>query len=646
MKKSSFYIGLTVQLFILSITIFITTILISSYIFHQYSNDIYETEIRNKVKDLTLVASLDFKAEDLDELSTFSDVEKYEYSIIKDKILKLKKNLNYIKYISVVKKINSNKAISIVDSSTEPKDINNDGKIEPKTEGLILLGDNSNEIPLLTENGMGEGFNQHNISRITHKNDIGSWIRVYSPIDNSKKYLLLSDIYINKKENKADNFIDVIQNAGIMSIFVVILFVVFYSFTLILPIKKILKTSSEIKKGNFVKLELSPLYGEISKLSDSINYISNELKNSHENAEITKQLIEKKKDIIETTNKQIQQKNYELNSTILTLNRINEIVEELISIKETDNLMESVLHSTIEIINAEKGFIIKHDEDKSFHVLSLLNTTNIQDEQELKFNEIDCLKKVFETMNYTNIHDAGKFISEEFKNALVFPLIIENEIDGLLFIMNKKSKDGKEIIHFNDSDESTVRTLSKLVSAVWESIKLFEMATIDTISKLYVRRYFEKNLDQEIKYSLKDDSEMILLMIDIDNLQKYNNKYGRSSGDKIIEKTAEIIKSISGEDYLTARYGGDKFVILMIEKTKEESMELAEKIRDSISNVELELDNIENTQENNTVKEKITVSIGISSFLKNAKTAEQFLRNSEIALYKAKQTGKNKVAIL
>lgn len=493
---------------------------------------------------------------------------------------------------------------------------------------------------------MGEGFNQHNISRITHKNDIGSWIRVYSPIDNSKKYLLLSDIYINKKENKADNFIDVIQNAGIMSIFVVILFVVFYSFTLILPIKKILKTSSEIKKGNFVKLELSPLYGEISKLSDSINYISHELKNFHENAEITKQLIEKKKDIIETTNKQIQQKNYELNSTILTLNRINEIVEELISIKETDNLMESVLHSTIEIINAEKGFIIKHDEDKSFHVLSLLNTTNIQDEQELKFNEIDCLKKVFETMNYTNIHDAGKFISEEFKNALVFPLIIENEIDGLLFIMNKKSKDGKEIIHFNDSDESTVRTLSKLVSAVWESIKLFEMATIDTISKLYVRRYFEKNLDQEIKYSLKDDSEMILLMIDIDNLQKYNNKYGRSSGDKIIEKTAEIIKSISGEDFLTARYGGDKFVILMIEKTKEESMALAEKIRDSISTFELELDNIENTQENNRVKEKVTVSIGISSFLKNAKTAEQFLRNSEIALYKAKQTGKNKVAIL
>lgn len=646
MKKSSFYIGLTVQLFILSTIIFITTILISSYIFHQYSNDIYETEIRNKVKDLTLVASLDFKAEDLDELATFSDIEKYEYSIIKDKILKLKKNLDYIKYISVVKKINSNKAISIIDSSTEPKDINNDGKIDPKTEGLILLGDNSNEIPLLTENGMGEGFNQHNISRITHKNDIGSWIRVYSPIDNSKKYLLLSDIYINKKENKADNFIDVIQNAGIMSIFVVILFVVFYSFTLILPIKKILKTSSEIKKGNFVKLELSPLYGEISKLSDSINYISNELKNSHESAEITKQLIEKKKDIIETTNKQIQQKNYELNSTILTLNRINEIVEELISIKETDNLMESVLSSTIEIINAEKGFIIKHDEDKAFHVLSLLNTTNIQDEQELKFNEIDCLKKVFETMNYTNIHEEGKFISEEFKNALVFPLIIENEIDGLLFIMNKKSKDGKEIIHFNDSDESTVRTLSKLVSAVWESIKLFEMATIDTISKLYVRRYFEKNLDQEIKYSLKDDSEMILLMIDIDNLQKYNNKYGRSSGDKIIEKTAEIIKSISGEDYLTARYGGDKFVILMIEKTKEESIELAEKIRDSISTFELELDIIENTQENNTVKEKVTVSIGISSFLKNAKTAEQFLRNSEIALYKAKQNGKNKVAIL
>lgn len=645
MKKSSFYIGLRVQLFILSTIIFLTTILISSYIFHKYSNDIYENEIKNKVKDLTLVSSLEFKDEDLNELLDFSDIEKPEYSITKNKLLNLKKNVDYIKYISIVKKIDSNKAISLIDSSTEPKDINNDGTILPETEGLILLGDMSNEISLSIENGMTEGFKENNISKIKHKNDIGSWIRVYSPIDKSNKYLLLTDIYTNKKEINEDNFIDVIQNAGIMSIFVVVLFVVFYSFTLILPIKKILKTSAEIQKGNFVRLELSPLYGEISKLSDSINYISNELQNSQENSEATKKLIEKKKEIIETTNKQIQQKNYELNSTIMTLNRINEIVEELISIKETDNLMESVLRSTIEIINAEKGFIIKHDEDKKFHVLSLLNTTNIQDEQELKFNEIDCLKKVFETMNYTNIHEEGKFISEEFKNALVFPLIIENEIDGLLFIMNKKSKDGKEVIHFNESDESTVRTLSKLVSAVWESIKLFEMATIDTISKLYVRRYFEKNLDQEIKYSLKDDFEMILLMIDIDNLQKYNNKYGRSSGDKIIEKTAEIIKNIAGEDFLTARYGGDKFVILMLEKTKDDAKELAEKIREQISNFELELD-ITEGNENIIVKEKVTVSIGISSFIKNAKTAEQFLRNSEIALYKAKQNGKNKVSIL
>ena len=60
-------------------------------------------------------------------------------------------------------------------------------------------------------------------------------------------------------------------------------------------------------------------------------------------------------------------------------------------------------------------------------------------------------------------------------------------------------------IHFTETDESTVRTLSKLVSAVWESITLFEMATVDSMSKLYVRRYFEKSLEEELKYANKEN---------------------------------------------------------------------------------------------------------------------------------------------
>jgi len=636
MKKSSFYIGLTVQIFVFSIVIFITTILLSSYVFTQYSKDLYKNQVENKIKDISTMSSLQFDSSDLDQLINFEDFKKDEYEKVKNEMLDLKSKIQYIKYAVIVRKIDDENAFSIIDTSREPQDINNDGKISPETEGIILLGDSSNDIKIKNDLSMFEGFMRTSVSSIIHKDEMGSFIRVYSPIGKFHNYLLITDIYSDIKNEKDENLFDIIQNTGLISLFVVILFCAIYSFILVLPIKKLLKISEKIKNDDYKTINLSPLYGEMSKLGDYINYFSDKIKNLKEKEEETNIIISKKKKIIETTNKQLQQKNHDLNNTIITLNRINKIVEELISIKDTDKLMESVLLYIIEILNAEKCFIIKNDENKSFSVLASLNTKNIHEEQELKFTEIPCLKTVFETMNYTNIHEKGTFISEEFENALVFPLIIENDINGLLFIMNKKS-DKEEKIHFTETDESTVRTLSKLVSAVWESITLFEMATVDSMSKLYVRRYFEKSLEEELKYANKENYDLHLIMMDIDNLQKYNNKYGRVNGDKIIEKVAEIIKFEVGSDILTGRYGGDKFVSLVSNNDIEFTLNLAEKIRDKVSNSKINID------EENT--DNFTISIGIASFTKNSKTAEQLLRDSEIALYKSKQDGKNKVKV-
>ncbi|MFN8671790.1 MAG: diguanylate cyclase [Candidatus Sericytochromatia bacterium] len=636
MKKTSFYIGLPVQLFVFSILIFITTITISSYIFYQYSEDIYKNELENKIKDISILSSVQFDTDYLDELNNYSDFNKDEYQAVKSRLLSLTKNIDYVKYAVLIKRIDSDNAINIVDSSEKPYDFNKDGKIIPETEGVILLEDPSNKIKINNDPIMSIGFNEVSISNTIHRDEAGSYVRVYAPIGRLRNYLLALDIYNEKTSANKINLVEVIQNTSIVSLFVVILFGLIYSLILILPINKILRTSKQIQEGSFNNISLSPAYGEISKLADCINYFSDELKNSKSKEEETKRIIERKKQIIETTNKQLQQKNYELNNTILTLNRINQIVEELIAIKDTDKLMETVLKSTIEIINAEKGFIIKHNEDKSFSVIVSINTSNIDDEQELKFNEIPCLKTVFETMNYINIHDEGKFISEEFKNALVFPLIIENEIDGLLFIMNKKAEK-EEKIYFTETDESTVRILSKLVSAVWESIKLFEMATVDSMSKLYVRRYFEKSLEEEIKSATKENYNLHVVMMDIDNLQKYNNKYGRTKGDRIIEKVAEIIKEELNEDILTARYGGDKFVGLITDSQIEDVKELADKIRERIYLTDFIIDD--------DITDNLSISIGISSFPKDAKTAEQLLRDSEMALYKSKQQGKNKITI-
>ena len=148
MKKASFYIGLTVQIFVFSIVIFITTILLSSYIFTQYSKDLYKNQVENKIKDISTMSSLQFDSSDLDKLSNFEDFKKAEYEKVKNEMLDLKSKIEYIKYAVIIRKIDDENAFSIIDTSKEPQDINNDGQISPETEGIILLGDSSNDIKI------------------------------------------------------------------------------------------------------------------------------------------------------------------------------------------------------------------------------------------------------------------------------------------------------------------------------------------------------------------------------------------------------------------------------------------------------------------------------------------------------------------
>ncbi|MFN8576863.1 MAG: GAF domain-containing protein [Candidatus Sericytochromatia bacterium] len=264
------------------------------------------------------------------------------------------------------------------------------------------------------------------------------------------------------------------------------------------PIEKIKNKIKNIKKGSFTEdLKSTWLYGEIGELVENVNDMSHELKKYYDKEEINKDEFVEKQKVMELANQQIKSKNYQLNDTIVTLNSINVLVEELISIKDTKELMETVLPSTIKLVNASKGFIIEFlPEENYFQVMTSVNMEKINDGDKITFNDGVYLKKVFETRNYVNVDKISKIKDEGFETALIFPLMVEKEVKGVMYILNKKSEKENEK-YFIESDESTVRTLSKLVAAVWESIHLFELASIDSLSKLYVRRYFEKVLKKK-----------------------------------------------------------------------------------------------------------------------------------------------------
>lgn len=639
MKKVKFFLSLKVQIFIFCLVTFFPILFVSSYLFHEHTKNILEQEWKNRLFAVTTLSSEKLKEFNIQALKSSKDIESVQYKNIKNTLIYIKENVPDIKNISIISKKDDENVSYILDSSTKAKDLNQDGKIEPLNEGLVLLGEESSDFRISTEPGMSEGFKNTFISQMKFRDKDRTWIKAYAPINNKKDTIISVEMFTDNTQEEYNKFMIMFRDVLIISFAIIVSLLFVATKIFLFPIKKLTQKVLNIRNGNFSgRIPFSWFYGEIGILVDSVNKMSEEVEYNKIKEIENLQHAEDKQKVIEITSKQIKSKNYELNNMIITLNTVNNIVEELIFIRDTKTLMDTVINSIGRVINFEKGFIAEYiPEEKSFKVISCLNTSNIKDNSSLPVKNSESLKKLLDVFNCIDEDQKSNIGEEEFNNSIALPLTNDKEIKGVIFLMNKVKKEEKEPDYFTAEEETTLRTLTKLVSAVWDSIHLFELATIDSLSKLYVRRYFEKTFEEELKKSLRNETNLSIIMIDIDNLQKCNNNYGHFIGDQVIKLVSESIKDSIDEPCIASRYGGEKFTILVPEKTAEEAFELAEEIRTKIEEQEVQVpigDNI-----------KITISSGVTSFPDNGETIDELLKSVESTLYKAKLQGKNKVLV-
>ncbi len=129
-------------------------------------------------------------------------------------------------------------------------------------------------------------------------------------------------------------------------------------------------------------------------------------------------------------------------------------------------------------------------------------------------------------------------------------------------------------------------------------------------------------------------SNLSLLILDIDHFKHYNDTYGHVAGDHVLMEVAKILKDQAGMNHLAARYGGEEMVLIAPETTKEQAMELAEKIRRAIES---------NSFTVGKETTKVTVSIGVATFPQDALTNLDLISKSDKALYAAKGRGRNRI---
>jgi diguanylate cyclase (GGDEF)-like protein len=161
-----------------------------------------------------------------------------------------------------------------------------------------------------------------------------------------------------------------------------------------------------------------------------------------------------------------------------------------------------------------------------------------------------------------------------------------------------------------------------------------EMAVKDQLTGLYNRRYLELYIDNILAGIKRRNSTLCILMCDIDYFKKVNDEYGHDAGDIVLKDLGHILLSNVRASDLVIRFGGEEFLILLIDCTASDAMVTAEKLRDNFENhlIRLPGQNI-----------KKTLSIGVSEFPTDSNAIWEAIKFADIALYKAKEAGRNRV---
>lgn len=166
--------------------------------------------------------------------------------------------------------------------------------------------------------------------------------------------------------------------------------------------------------------------------------------------------------------------------------------------------------------------------------------------------------------------------------------------------------------------------------------KLEHLASTDSMTKLYNRRYFSETTEHILALARRDSTKMSVLLLDIDKFKDVNDTYGHKVGDDVIIALSKLLKKMTRESDIVCRYGGEEFAVSLPKTNVDDAYMIAKKIRKKAEVLHIDLGNSKTLN--------FTVSIGVSEVdILKEKSIEMAMNRADKALYEAKEMGRNRV---
>ena len=227
---------------------------------------------------------------------------------------------------------------------------------------------------------------------------------------------------------------------------------------------------------------------------------------------------------------------------------------------------------------------------------------------------------------------AGRF-------CICVPIETRSEPLGVLRIWepegNGLSVEDAVASHYGDLAVAAAEQISPVLTNLSLRDAFRDLAMRDSLTGLYNRRFLEEALARELSRAEREMESLGILMLDLDHFKEFNDAYGHDAGDDILRTLGAFLTRRIRVTDVACRYGGEEFTLLLPGMSLEDTAARAEKIRGEVTEA-IEVPGKERP---------ITVSIGVAVYPLHGFSAEELLRAADVALYRAKANGRNRVEI-
>lgn len=222
--------------------------------------------------------------------------------------------------------------------------------------------------------------------------------------------------------------------------------------------------------------------------------------------------------------------------------------------------------------------------------------------------------------------------------SICVPMSSQEGIFGIFHLRHSDSQPHKTIKLF---DEGLVETVADTVALAITNLMLREtlrnQSIRDPLTGLFNRRFMDESLERELHRAERSQRTLGVIMLDLDHFKKFNDSYGHEAGDDVLRALGDFLKRHIRKGDIPCRYGGEEFLLLLPEASLKSTLQRAEKLCSEVTQLTVEH------------REKslggLTLSIGVSVFPTHGISSDDLVRAADMALYRAKQAGRNRVVV-